>query len=110
MHKKKASLVPLINEEDLPSDDQQVVGSPMKSVNSASSPSLLLSGDSDTNQYFVSPQKLLTRRSQRIQTHLYVYFVQFVSNVSHVGELRSVVVLNWNGFTSYLQVRGEELA
>ena len=75
MHKKKASLVPLINEEDLPSDDQQVVGSPMKSVNSASSPSLLLPGDSDTNSYFVSPQKLLTRRSQRIQTHLYVHFV-----------------------------------
>eukprot|EP00889_Picochlorum_renovo_P008882 jgi/Picre1/35912/NNA_003370.t1 len=42
----------------------------MKSVNSASSPSLLLPGDSDTNLYFVSPQKLLTRRSQRIQTHL----------------------------------------
>lgn len=77
MHKKKASLVPLINEEDLPSDDQQVVGS-MKSVNSASSPSLLLPGDSDTNSYFVSPPKLLTRRSQRIQTHLYVYFVYSV--------------------------------
>lgn len=89
MHKKKASLVPLINEEDLPSDDHVVVGSPMKSLNSASSPSLLLPEDSNENAYFVSPQKLLTRRSQRIQTHLYVFYSMFSTRVGAEFRIRS---------------------
>lgn len=93
MHKKKASLVPLIHEEVLPSDETtHVVDSPMN--NSVSSPSLLLSGDLENNSYFISPQKLLTRRSQRIQTQLCVLSVS-ITAMSVSSESCMILEYQW---------------